>query len=58
MCEMEQADTLVHQGRTLATWRSPKPSNRFDQKGFEKAHPELYQQHQITIENTRRLLIK
>jgi putative phage-type endonuclease len=58
MEEMQHADTLVDQGRTLATWRSPKSSSRFDQKSFEKAHPDLYQQYQVTIENSRRLIIK
>jgi len=58
MGEMQHADILLYQGRTLATWKSPKPSQRFDQKTFEKNYPKLYQEYQIFTPNTRRLLIK
>jgi hypothetical protein len=58
MQEMQDADTLTLQGKTLATWKAPKPTIKFDAKTFTNDHPELATQYQVPIANTRRLVIK
>lgn len=51
-------DTLTHAGRTLATWKSAKDSQRFDAEAFKAAHPDLYAQYLKTTPGSRRLLLK
>jgi putative phage-type endonuclease len=58
MQEMKDADTLTRRGKTLATWKSPKPSFKLDLKKLEKEHPNLASQYQMPIANSRRLVIK
>lgn len=58
MGQMGEAEVLTYQGQILATWRSPKPSYRLDSKRLEQEHPELIPQYQISIQNTRRLVVK
>lgn len=45
-------------GRILATWKSPKPSNRFDMDAFKAEHPDLYKAFLRTGEGSRRFLLK
>jgi putative phage-type endonuclease len=52
------AETLSYQGKVLATWRAPKPSFRIDAKRLEKEQTAIYQQYQIMVQNSRRLVIK
>jgi len=52
------ADTLTYQGRTIATWKAPKPSIKTNYKQLELDHPEWLTPYQSTQENSRRLLIK
>ncbi len=58
MKAMGEADTLTCGGRTIATWRLAKASNRFDSGAFKAAHPDLYEQFVKTGEPSRRFLIK
>ena len=58
MQEMQEAQELTYQGKTLATWKRPKASFRFDSKRFEYEHPELFPLYQTPIQNSRRLVIK
>ena len=58
MSEMQDAEVLTFSGQTLATWKAPKPSYRLDVKKLEQAHPELTEQYQTPINNSRRLVIK
>lgn len=58
MQEMQDADTLLWQGKTIATWKQPKPSFKFDSKKFTDEHPDLSGQYQVAIANSRRLIIK
>ena len=58
MQEMQEAQELTYQGKTLATWKKPKASFRFDSKRFESEHPELFPLFQTPIQNSRRLVIK
>lgn len=54
----ERGDTLMHQGNVIATWKLAKAPQRFDAKGFAKAHPELHAQFTTAGEPSRRLLLK
>lgn len=58
MRALGELDTLVYQGKTLATWKASTPAKRFDSKAFQEVHPDLYQQFIKTGEPSRRLLIK
>jgi putative phage-type endonuclease len=58
MGQLGEAELLTYQGQVLATWRSPKQSYRLDGKRLEIEHPELIEQYQVPIQNSRRLVIK
>jgi putative phage-type endonuclease len=58
MAQMQDAEALTYNGKTLATWKAPKPSFRFDAKRLEQEHPDLIPLYQIPIQNARRLVIK
>ena len=58
MQQMADAEMLTHQGKILATWKSPKPSFRLDTKKLSEDHPELASQYQLPVANSRRLVIK
>jgi putative phage-type endonuclease len=52
------ADTLVDNGKVLATWKAGKPPIRFDAAGFKAEYPDLYTQFAKPGEAARRFLIK
>ena len=66
----EQYDTLVRgymadkstlttiDGKVLATWKSAKPSIKFDAKLFESAMPDIYKQFMREMPGSRRFLLK
>jgi len=58
MSQMGEAELLTYQGRTLATWKAPKPSFRLDSKRLELDHPEIASSYKLPIQNSRRLVIK
>ena len=58
MGQMGEAELLTYQGQVLATWKSPKQSYRLDGKRLELDYPELIQEYQVPIQNSRRLVIK
>ena len=58
MSQMGQAELLTYQGKTLATWKAPKPSFRLDSKQLEIDHPEIANHYKIPVQNSRRLVIK
>lgn len=58
MSQMGEAELLAYQGRTLATWKAPKPSFRLDSKALELDHPEIASNFKIPVQNSRRLVIK
>ena len=58
MNQMGEAETLVFENEVLATWKSPKPSNRLDAKKLELEHPELCANYKMPIQNSRRLVVK
>lgn len=58
MSQMGKAELLTYQGKTLATWKAPKPSFRLDSKQLEIDHPELANSYKIPVQNSRRLVVK
>lgn len=54
------AETIVDElGNTLATWKAPKPSMKFDQKAWEAATPEDERAKWYNeVQGARRLLVK
>lgn len=55
----EDAESIVDgNGRTLATWKAPKPSVTFDKKKFQAENPDLYSSYCEETRGARRLLIK
>ena len=58
MSQMGEAELLTYQGRTLASWKAPKPSFRLYSKRFELEHPDLAMSYKLPIQNSRRLVIK
>jgi len=58
MNQMGDAESLLYQGKILATWKAPKPSFRLDSKRIEQEHPEIANNYKIPVQNSRRLVIK
>jgi putative phage-type endonuclease len=58
MSQMGEAELLTFRGKTLASWKAPKPSFRLDSKRFEQDHPEIASNYKIPVQNSRRLVIK
>lgn len=57
MC-FADAEAISYGGQTIATWKAPKPSERFDAKAFAKAHPDLAKEFTAVWQGTRRFLLK
>lgn len=61
---MADADTLCMAGtkesnpKVLATWRSARDSEKFNEKQFAKDHSDLYQEYKYTVAGSRRFLLK
>lgn len=51
-------ETAGERARTLATWKAPKPSEKFDEKAFAEANPELHSQYLTTVQGGRRFSLK
>jgi hypothetical protein len=58
MNQMGEAESLLYQGKTIATWKAPKPSFRLDSKRLELEHPEITNNYKMPVQNSRRLVIK
>lgn len=52
------AEAISYEGQTLATWKAPKPSNKFDAKAFTAAHPDLAKEFTFPTQGARRFLLK
>lgn len=52
------AEAISYGGQTLATWKAPKPSTKFDTKAFTVAHPDLAKEFTIPYHGARRFLLK
>lgn len=58
MQSLQDAESLQFEGRSLVTWKTPKPSKKFDSKQFAQDYPELASQYQVEIANSRRFVVK
>ena len=52
------AEAISYEGQTLATWKAPKPSEKFDDKAFKAAHPEVAKEYTKWVAGARRFLLK
>ena len=52
------AEAISYGGQTIATWKAPKPSEKFDSKAFSQAHPELAKEFTTSYQGARRFLLK
>lgn len=52
------SEAISYEGQTLATWKAPKPSNKFDAKAFAAAHPDLAKEFTFPTQGARRFLLK
>jgi predicted phage-related endonuclease len=58
MSQMQDAELLILDGKTIATWKTPKPSLRVDTKRLTEDHPDIIAQYQVESASSRRLVIK
>lgn len=52
------AEALSYGGDTIATWKAPKASAKFDAKAFQSAYPDLAKQYTSMQQGSRRFLLK
>lgn len=52
------AEGISYDGQTLATWKAPKPSSKFDAKAFQAEHPDLAKPYIVETQGARRFLLK
>lgn len=52
------AEAISYGGQTIATWKAPKPTERFDAKRFCAEHPDIAQEYTQTTQGARRFLLK
>lgn len=52
------AEAISFGGQTIATWKAPKPSQKFDAKAFERENPEQVKAYMIETQGARRFLVK
>ncbi len=55
---MRDAEAVMHNGKTLFTWKASKPGTTFDRDRFKLEHPDLWEQYQKAVEGSRRFLVK
>ena len=49
---------LLDGDKFLATWKKTKPSQKFNEKVFQKENPDLYEKYRVEKEGYRRFLLK
>lgn len=52
------AEAISYGGDTIATWKAPKPSMKFDSAAFKAANPDLYTEYSKETQGARRFLLK
>ena len=52
------AEGISYDGQTLATWKAPKPSKKFDANALQVADPDTYAKYVTTQQGARRFLLK
>lgn len=55
---LQDAEALSYNGKTIATWKSSKPSQKFDSNAFAYEHPDLYRDYIKETPGSRRFVIK
>jgi predicted phage-related endonuclease len=55
---MGEAEKLIHSGKTLATWKCAKSSQRIDTKALAAAHPDIAKDFTSSVLGSRRFLLK
>lgn len=55
---MADSEALCAGGQVIATFKSPKPTERIDTLAFKKAMPDIAKQFLVTSESSRRFLLK
>jgi putative phage-type endonuclease len=55
---MGHAEKLTHAGKTLATWKCAKASNRIDTKALAQAYPDIAAAFTSSVLGSRRFLLK
>ena len=58
MNEVEICQADIYGGQTIATWKAPKASDKFDAKAFQDAHPEMAKEFMHPTQGARRFLLK
>lgn len=58
LCYMGEAEKLTRSGKTIATWKCTKPSQRIDTKAFAQAHPDIAANFTSSVLGARRFLVK
>ena len=52
------AESISYDGKTIATWKAPKPTMKFDADEFKLAHPQLAGEFTHEVQGARRFLVK
>lgn len=52
------AEAIAYKGQTLATWKAPKESSKFDTAAFQKDHPDMAKDYLKPFQGGRRFLLK
>ena len=52
------AEAISYGGDTLATWKAPKPSKKFDAKAYQADHADLCAPYVVETQGARRFLLK
>lgn len=56
---MGDAESVIApDGRTLATWKAPRPSEKFDARQYQADHPRECEPYIRAVQGARRLLVK
>lgn len=52
------AEAISYGGQTIATWKAPKPSKKFDAKTYQAEHADLCEPYMVETQGARRFLLK
>lgn len=52
------AEAMSYGTDTIATWKAPKPSAKFDETAFKADHPDLFNEYCKQVQGARRFVLK
>ena len=58
MAEMGEAELIAHQGQVLATWKTPKPTQRVDTIKLKNDFPQIAAECMVSTPASRRFVMK